>query len=388
MEKDTFQALGLAENFIRGLAAQGITAPTAVQAAAFAPIRAGKDLLCAAQTGSGKTLAYLLPLLMGMDWEARAAQAIVLTPTHELAVQVEKQAVLLAENAGLPLRTALLIGGANKERQLLRVKEKPQLIVGNPGRVLEIIQMRKLKVATVRTIVLDEADRLLGDLNLEGVKAVVKTTLKDRQLVALSATMDEKTRRTAKELMKENPQEIGIAPAKLPESITHSYLVTPFREKVQTLRKLLAAETPEKAVIFLNNPENILVTVDKLCYHGLKAVGLYGADKKESRRRALEAFRDGRANLLVATDLAARGLDIPGLTHVIQMDAPEDMAQYLHRVGRCGRQGMPGKAILIMTPGQTRWVRAYEKAFGIKLTEQELAYGKLTNKKNAKENRK
>lgn len=381
MTEHTFLELGLPEALIAGLLARGIRRPAPIQAEAYGPIAEGRDVLAEAETGSGKTLAYLLPILAKLDWTETAPQALILTPTHELAVQVEKVARLLGEAAGLPLRTALLIGGASRQRQLDRLKEKPQLLVGSAGRVLELFQLRKLKMSGMHTIVLDEADRLLS-LEAETVAAVIKTTLRDRQLLAFSASLNGKGREAARALMKPDPVEIRPPAPALPATIYQGYVVTGFREKTETLRKVLAAEAPERALVFLNNPENLMVVTEKLRHHGILATALFGQDKKEGRRLALAEFREGRAKVLLCTDLAARGLDFPGLSHVIQMDAPEDAVQYQHRVGRCGRQGEKGKAILLLTPGQVRWVRTYEKAFRVKLHPLELGYGRLTEAKD------
>ena len=374
--ENTFWELGVPEALCRGLLARGIRRPTHIQTQAWAPIRAGKDLLAEAETGSGKTLAYLVPVLAGLNWEEKSPQALVLTPTHELAAQVERVARLLGEAAGLPLRTALLIGGASRERQVEKLKAKPQLLIGSAGRVLDLYRAHKLKMAGVHTLVLDEADRLMT-LEPDNVAAVVKTTLRDRQLLAFSASLNGRGREAAQALMKPEPVEIRPLRATLPKTIRQGYVVTDFRQKVNTLRKVLAAEAPERALVFLNNPENLQVVTEKLRYHGLKAAALFGQDKKEGRRVALNDFREGRVNILLCTDLAARGLDFPGLTHVVQMDAPEDPVQYQHRVGRCGRQGAAGTAILLLTPGQVRWVRTYEKTFGVHIGEMSLGYGRL-----------
>lgn len=378
-----FQEAGIGNALIQGLAKQGITEPTEVQKKAIPSILLGKDVIAHSQTGSGKTLAYLLPLIEKVDTTLRSAQVIVLTPTHELAAQVVKQVELLAKNADLPIRCALIIGSASMTRQLEKLKEKPHIVVGSAGRILDFIQKRKLPAHTVKSIVLDEGDRLLDDKNFDAVQAVIKTTLRDRQLLVFSASISQETRKKAALLMKPDVvdftvQEEGLLPA----GISHYYIRAELREKFLVLRKLLAGEKPKKAIVFLNNPENIEVTVDKLNYHGIPAAGIYGAAYKTQRRNAMEDFRSGRVSVLVASDIGARGIDILDITHVINLDIPEEPTFYLHRAGRTGRKGEKGTAISIVTPYERRWIQKYQKVWNISFTEKEMSFGKLVDVKD------
>ena len=215
------------------------------------------------------------------------------------------------------------------------------------------------------------------------MQAVIKTTLRDRQIVLLSASVGSETLQRAKQIMKENmlrlEGETKSGLGLVPENIAHHYILTTHREKFVMLRKVLAGEKPQKAMIFLNNPENIEVTVDKLNYHGIKADGIYGQAGKTSRKTALENFRNGKISVLVASDIGARGLDIPDVTHVIHMDIPEDPTQYLHRAGRCGRNGKSGYSISIVTPYERKWIHKYEKVWGIRFTQKDMIQGKLTD---------
>ncbi len=384
MEK-TFGALGLCEALVLGLKKQNITTPTGIQEGIIPSFLEGKDIIGRSETGSGKTLAYLLPIFQIIDTELRSTQAIILTPTHELAAQVQKQAEVLAEQSGLAVKSALIIGGASMTRQLEKLKEKPQIVVGSAGRILDLIQKRKIAAHTVKTIVIDEADRMLDDMNLEHSRAVIKTTLRERQLVLLSASVSEETRTRAKELMKEEVLDITAeAPSLLPPSISHFYIMAEQREKFLVLRKILAGEKPEKAIVFLNNPENIEVTVDKLNYHGLKASGIYGGVYKTERRNALEDFREGRVHILVSSDISARGLDIPGVTHIINLDIPEEPVYYLHRAGRTGRKGESGVAISIVTPYEQRWIHKYERTWNLSFVQMEMSFGKLVKSGSTK----
>ena len=381
-----FRALGISDALIKGLEKQGITTPTQIQQKMIPAIQTGQDVIGRSETGSGKTLAYLLPLFGAIDPTIRGTQAIILTPTHELAAQVHRQAELLIQNSGISAGCVLIIGTAGIQRQIERLKEKPPLVVGSTGRILELIRRRKIQAHLVKTIVLDEGDRLLADGNFADVQAVIKTTLRDRQLVLLSASVDGQTKKRAAELMKENAlfldgttQNIAV-----PKQIAHDFILTTHREKFVMLRKVLAGLKPEKAIVFLNNPENIEVTVDKLNYHGIAASGIYGQAGKLERKNALEDFRTGRVRVLVASDLGARGLDIAGVTHVINLDIPEDATHYLHRAGRCGRQGAQGHVISLVTPYERRWIHRYEKQWGLVFGQKDMAYGKLVPRQKTK----
>lgn len=384
--EQNFEALSVSKDLIAGLAKQSITYPTDIQQKMIPAICTGQDVVGRSETGSGKTLAYLLPIFLRIDPNVRGTQAIILAPTHELAAQVHKQAELLAKNAGVNVRSALIIGTAGIQRQMEKLKEKPQIVVGSAGRMLDLIKRKKIQAHLVKTIVLDEGDRLLEDGNFAAVQAVIKTTLRDRQIVLLSASVGSETLQRAKQIMKENMLQLEgeIKSGFVPENIAHHYILTTHREKFVMLRKVLAGEKPQKAMIFLNNPENIEVTVDKLNYHGIKADGIYGQAGKTDRKTALEDFRNGKISVLVASDIGARGLDIPDVTHVIHMDIPEDPTQYLHRAGRCGRNGKSGCSISIVTPYERKWIHKYEKVWGIRFTQKDMIQGKLTDSAKTK----
>ncbi|KAF5068137.1 DEAD-box ATP-dependent RNA helicase CshC [anaerobic digester metagenome] len=375
-----FEKMGLSSVLRDALLKQGIETPTEIQKHMIPYILTGKDVIGRSETGSGKTLAYLLPIFQRLDLGVKGAQAIILTPTHELAAQVFHQAQLLEENSGLDIGCMLIIGSAGPQRQLERLKEKPRILIGSTGRILDFIKRKKLPAHLVKTIVLDEGDRLLEDGNFDDVANVVKSTLKERQIVLLSASVDEETRERSKKLMKEDCLFIEAKTGSLvPQGISHYYILTAQRDKFLQLRKILAGEKPERAIVFLNNPENIEVTVDKLCFHGIKAAGIYGKAAKLDRKNALEDFRNGRANVLVASDIGARGLDIEGVTHIINMDVPEEPSHYLHRAGRCGRKGEEGTAITLVTPYERRWVHKYEKVWGLRFVQKEMSFGKLVD---------
>jgi superfamily II DNA/RNA helicase len=378
---DTFEKLGVSEPLAAALRKEGITVPTAIQTAVIPAALAGKDIIGQSATGTGKTLAYLLPLFQKIDTAKRENQAIILAPTHELAMQIQRRVELLAQNSSLPVTAMPVIGNVNIARQIDKLKEKPHIIAGSSGRILELIQKKKISAQTVRTIIIDEADRLLDDKNADGVKAVIKSTLMDRQLMMFSATMPPAALSTAQEWMREPEVITSAGQAQVPADISHMYFLTDQRDKIEVLRKLVTHLRITKALVFINRSDDVEMTVAKLAYHRLKAAGLHGASFKEERRKALEDFRSGRIELLVASDVAARGLDIPGVGYVINLDIPEEAQLYLHRVGRTGRAGQSGTAISIVTVREEVVINKFARLFKIEIPAKEIARGKVFDKR-------
>ncbi|MDD4833823.1 MAG: DEAD/DEAH box helicase [Lutispora sp.] len=375
----SFDKLGLNQNLVEGLKKEKIYEPTAIQEAAIPPALENRDIIGQSITGSGKTLAYLLPIFQRIQSDKREAQAIILAPTHELAMQIYSVANILAKNSGLPIRSASIIGRVKIDRQIEKLKEKPHIIVGSPGRILELIKMRKIGAHTVKTIVIDEADRLLDDNNISQVKNVIKTTLRDRQLMMFSATINEATVDIAKAMMKE-PEVIKIEEELMNPNIDHMYIEADQRDKVETLRKLIASIKPEKAIVFLNKNEEIQEVTFKLQYHNIKAYGIYGNASKEERKKALEDFRSGKLQLLIASDIASRGLDIKDITHIFNLDLPENLKEYLHRAGRTGRTGNLGTTISIVNEKEVPLIKKIEKTYNIKIKSKSLYGGRLQDR--------
>lgn len=372
-----FDNLGLKEELITALNLQDIKEPTKIQEQTIPLIFEKKDIIGQSETGSGKTLAYLLPIISNIDFNSKQLQTIILTPTHELSLQIEHQIKLLIKNSLLPLKVAVIIGGVNISRQLEKLKEKPHIVVGSSGRILELIAKKKISGHTVKTIVIDEADRMIDEKNIANVKSVIKTTLKERQILMFSATMSAKSIKTASEFMKE-PIIVQIKNKELlPKTINHIYFISERRDKIEMLRKIIKIEKPEKVIVFINNPNAIETTIEKLEYHKLKATGIYGLATKQERKKAMEDFRMGKVQILVSSDLGSRGLDIEDITHVISLDIPEEPIFYLHRAGRTGRAGKTGLSISIVTEAEEQWLKKYEKQFNIKIIKKEMNNGKI-----------
>lgn len=379
--ENLFNELGLEQNLIEGLAKQGIESPTEIQVKAIPMGLAGEDIIGESETGTGKTLAYLLPIFQKIDITSKDIQAIILAPTHELAMQIYKQVELLSVNSNSLVRSTSIIGNVNIKRQLESLKQKPHIIVGSAGRILELITMKKLKSHGVKTIVIDEGDRMIDENNIDGVKAIIKTTLRDRQIMLFSATISLKVVEIAKTLMK-NPEVIKVGDKSVVNpNIEHIYFVVEKRDKIELLRKLISATKPEKAIIFINKSDEVEITTSKLRYHNLKVEGIHGSSEKIDRKKALEDFNEGRIQLLVASDLAARGLDIVGVSHIFNLDIPENSKDYLHRVGRTARMGEYGLALSITEERELDLIKNYEKDFNIEILKKEIHMGKITDPK-------
>ena len=378
---ELFDTLGISSQLVEALRKSAITKPTEIQRKVIPLAMEKKDIIGQSGTGTGKTLAFLLPLFMMVDKSKKEMQAIILAPTHELAMQIHNEIKNLSKNSGTNISSAAIIGSANINRQVERLKEKPHIIVGSPGRILELIKKRKISAHTIKTIIIDEGDKLLDPNNIEIVKAVIKTTLKERQVMLFSATIPVKTLEVAKEFMKD-PEVIKVSSKKaITNNIDHYYLLCDERDKIKTLRKLVHALKPEKALVFINKSYDIEKTVARLNYHKLKAQGLHGTNRKEDRKKVLQDLRLGKLQLLVASDIAARGLDIKGVSHVFNLELPEDPKDYLHRAGRTGRAGKRGEAITIASKREVKLIHTISRTYKIHIGRKEVLKGQVVNPK-------
>ncbi len=363
----TFETLQLKDELIAGLAKQSITNPLAIQAASIPVALEGLDLIGQAHTGSGKTLAYLLPIFQKIDFSLKHSQAIILAPTHELVVQINDQIKRLATNSGLPVTSAVMMGGMNITKQIERLKKKPHIIVGSSGRVLELIQKKKLNLAGTQTLVIDEADNLLDKNQRDSILAIAKACLRDTQIMLFSATITADTRTLADSFMK-TPTFINTSESlPLNPNITHRYVMCEKRKRFEMLRKLINTIQPQKALIFVNNIHEAEIIVEKLQYHKHLAGGLYSKQTKQQREAVMTQFKSGKLNLLVSSDLSARGLDITDITHVINMDLPINAFDYLHRAGRTARGTASGTSLAIITPQEERILKEYQKKLQVTL---------------------
>jgi superfamily II DNA/RNA helicase len=360
----TFTDLQLPPDLIAALSKQQISEPTPVQSAALPVLLAGRDAYLKAETGTGKTLAYLLPLMARIDPAQAATQVVIVAPTHELAIQIHRQSCDLAQNAGRAIRSVLLIGGTATARQIEKLKSKPHVVVGSPGRIVELIERGKLKTTHLRAIVVDEADRLLQDESLKWIQKIVGLAPPARQLIFASATIEAQTREVLATL---SPRAVTLSPstAAVNENIQHLYLICEERDKPDILRKLLHALDVPRSIVFVHRNEVAERVAAMLAHHKLAVADLSAELDKLDRKHAMDGIRSGAINIMIASDLAARGLNIPAVTHVFNLDVPTRAKAYLHRVGRTGRAGAQGTAISLLTEIEARLVRRYEHELGI-----------------------
>jgi superfamily II DNA/RNA helicase len=360
----TFTDLQLPPDLIAALSRQQISDPTPIQSAAIPVLLAGKDAYLHAETGTGKTLAYLLPLFARIDMATAATQVVIVAPTHELAIQIHRQSCDLAQNAGRAIRSVLLIGGTATARQIEKLKGKPHVVVGSPGRIVELIERGKLKTPHIRGIVVDEADRQLHDENFKWIQKIASLAPPGRQLIFASATVEAQTREVLATLA---PDAAMLSPrtAAVNENIQHLYLVCEERDKPDILRKLLHAFEIPRSIVFVHRNDVAEQVASKLAHHKLAVADLNASLDKMERKQAMDGIRNDTIRIVIASDLAARGLNITGVTHVFNLDVPTMSNAYLHRVGRTGRAGAQGIAISLLTEIEARLVRRYESELGI-----------------------
>ncbi|WP_349409401.1 DEAD/DEAH box helicase [Pseudalkalibacillus sp. SCS-8] len=351
--------------------------PTPIQTDAIPAILDGEDVIAESPTGTGKTLAYLLPILEKVDPAKKDPQALIMASSRELVMQIFEEVQKWGEGSGIS--GAALIGGANVKRQIEKLKKKsPQVILGTPGRVEELIKMKKLKMHEVKTIVLDEGDQLLVKEHIQTVQSIIQSTLADRQVLLFSATMPENTVEIGRTLMKD-PQvlKVGRTPQKQ-SKVDHVYVVSDRRDKVKNLEKLSRIKGV-KGLAFGKDIGELAVLTDKLEYNRIPVGLLHSELNKSERQAALKQFREGKSNLLLATDVAARGLDVTGLSHVIQVNIAEDENQYLHRAGRTGRAGASGTVVSLVTPSEEKALIRIANKLNIKLSKKTFYAGEMVD---------
>ncbi|MDR6881490.1 DEAD/DEAH box helicase [Bacillus sp. 3255] len=373
----SFEQLQIAEPYVNKLKEMGVTEPTPIQAEAIPVMKRGSDVIIQSQTGTGKTLAYLLPALEVIDPDQKQLQVVVIVPTRELGMQIMQEIEKLT--AGGPIRSQSLIGGAAVARQVEKLRLHPHIVVGTPGRLLELMKIKKLTLHHVKLGIVDEVDQVFELSSMQDAEAVLKGMLRTCQKVFVSATIPQSTEDAASRWLKE-PVIIKINPSqRTSETLEHLYVVCQEREKIDTLRRLVRLIKPKSAIVFINVTDDIAEVVAKLQYVGLSVEALYGEASKQDRAKVMGNFRDGKFQLLLATDVAARGLDIEGVTHVFHLDPATNAEYYLHRVGRTGRMGRQGTAISIVTPKEQFILEKFEKQLGITIAPKAMYEGRLVD---------
>jgi ATP-dependent RNA helicase DeaD len=367
----TFADLQIHPSVLQGIADVGYETPSAVQAATIPALLAGRDVVGLAQTGTGKTAAFALPILSKIDTGSKVTQALVLAPTRELALQVAE--AFGRYGAHLPRVNVLPIyGGSSYGVQLAGLKRGAQVVVGTPGRVIDHLERGTLDLSRVDYLVLDEADEMLAMGFAEDVERILAETPEYKQVALFSATMPPAIRRITGNYL-HNPAEVAVeAKTSTAENISQRYIEVSGPRKMDALTRVLEVEPFEAMIVFVRTKQATEAVAEKLCARGLSAAAINGDLAQAQREKTVAALRDGRLDILVATDVAARGLDVDRVSHVLNYDIPNDTESYVHRIGRTGRAGRPGAAVLFVSPRERHLLKAIEKTTRQKLTEAEL----------------
>ncbi len=363
----SFTELGLAEPLLRSLSREGYDQATPIQEAAIGPLKQQRDLVGIAQTGTGKTAAFLLPILNRLALSkgknnGQRPRSLILAPTRELAGQIEDAARRYGKF--MPVSTTLVIGGASSRNQLRSLQRRPDIIVATPGRLLDHMTNAKLDLGQMECVVLDEADQMLDMGFLPAIRRIMAALPRGRQTVLFSATMPKEIRALAADFMRD-PVEVSVAPAATPvELIDQQALAVPAGEKRQKLLEILNGDGVTRAIVFTRTKRGADRVTRHLEQGGLSAAALHGNKSQNQRERILAAFKAGRVRTLVATDIAARGIDIDSVSHVINFELPNVPEAYVHRIGRTARAGASGQAISLVDVAERGLLRDIERLIG------------------------
>ncbi|BBK31929.1 superfamily II DNA/RNA helicase [Stella humosa] len=361
----SFSDLGLSPELLQAVADSGYTQPTPIQAQAIPYVLMGRDVLGCAQTGTGKTASFTLPMIDILAQgraRARMPRSLILEPTRELATQVAESFDRYGKHH--KLNQALLIGGESMAEQEKKLDRGVDVLIATPGRLMDLFDRGKILMTDVRTLVIDEADRMLDMGFIPDVERIVSLLPRIRQTLFFSATMATEIRRLADAFLS-NPKEISVAPPASPAAtVVQSIVVVDAADKRDALRRLIESEEVRSAIIFCNRKRDVDILFKSLQKHGFDAAALHGDLAQSKRTETLESFKRGEIRLLVASDVAARGLDVDSLSHVFNFDVPHHAEDYVHRIGRTGRAGREGRSFTLATPEEGKNVQAIERLIG------------------------
>ncbi|MDH7452438.1 DEAD/DEAH box helicase, partial [Luteimonas composti] len=376
----SFSDFQLSEPLLRALGDVGYESPSPIQAATIPPLLAGRDVLGQAQTGTGKTAAFAIPALARLEPDARKPQVLVLAPTRELAIQVAEAFQKYASH--LPgFHVLPIYGGQGYGQQFSALKRGVQVVVGTPGRVIDHLDRGSLDLSELRTLVLDEADEMLRMGFIDDVEAVLKKTPETRQVALFSATMPSQIKRIAQTYLKD-PVEIAIkSQTTTAANIRQRVWMVSGTNKLDALTRILEAEPFDAMIIFARTKLGTQELADRLSARGFAAAAINGDLDQKQREKTIQQLKDGRIDILVATDVAARGLDVERISHVLNYDIPYDTESYVHRIGRTGRAGRSGEAILFAAPRERGMLGAIERATRQKIEPMQLPSVETVNER-------
>jgi len=366
-----FTDLGLAEQLLKALASEGYVTPTPIQAQAIPPILQGRDLLGAAQTGTGKTAAFSLPLVHRLlnqprRMQPRSVRALILSPTRELAAQIENSIRTYAQFT--TIKSTVVFGGVPVGKQIRALGQTVDILVATPGRLLDLVDQRAVSLREIEYLVLDEADQMLDLGFIHALRRIATLIPAKRQTLLFSATMPKPIRDIAQAYLTD-PVEVSVAPvATTAEKVDQRVIFTDAGQKPALLARTLSVPEMERAIVFTRTKHGADKVVRQLEVAGIKSAAIHGNKSQGQRERALGAFRDGELRILVATDIAARGIDVDGISHVVQFDLPNVPETYVHRIGRTARAGASGMAVAFCTPEERGDLAAIEKLTRVAVT--------------------
>lgn len=378
-----FSELGLSQDILDAITTHGYVEATPIQEKTIPLTLAGRDVIGQAQTGTGKTAAFGLPILEHIDLNNKNIQALIVSPTRELAIQTAEELKKLGRDKRVDVQ--VVFGGADIRRQIQNLKSHPQILVGTPGRLLDHINRKTVKIDNVRTLVLDEADEMLNMGFLDDIEAIISKTPAERQTLLFSATMPPAIKRIGVKFMT-NPEHIQIEAKELTTDLVDQYFVRMREnEKFDTMTRIFDVQAPKLAIVFGRTKRRVEELSRGLEARGYHAAGLHGDLTQQMRSRVLAQFKSHEINILVATDVAARGLDVKDVSHVYNFDIPQDPESYVHRIGRTGRAGAKGVSVTFVAPNEMDYLRAVEDLTKKRMTPLEPAslkdarIGKINN---------
>lgn len=353
-----FNELHLSTELLAEIEKAGFVEASPIQEQTIPLAMAGKDVIGQAQTGTGKTVAFGFPTLEKIDTDNPAVQALVIAPTRELAVQSQEELFRFGRSKGVKVRS--VYGGSSIEKQIKALKSGAHIVVGTPGRLLDLIKRKALKLNQIETLILDEADEMLNMGFLEDIESIISRVPEERQTLLFSATMPDAIKRIGVKFMKE-PEHVKIAAKELTTELVDQYYIrVKENEKFDTMTRLMDVEQPELSIVFGRTKRRVDELTRGLKIRGFRAEGIHGDLDQGKRLRVLRDFKNGNLDVLVATDVAARGLDISGVTHVYNYDIPQDPESYVHRIGRTGRAGKSGQSITFVAPNEMGYLQIIE----------------------------
>lgn len=381
-----FGELGLSKSLLRAVKQSGYEEATPIQAQTIPMVLKGKDVIGQAQTGTGKTAAFGLPIIEHVDLDNPNIQATVISPTRELAIQTQEELYRLGHDKHVQVQ--VVYGGADIHRQIKALKKHPQILVGTPGRLRDHISRGTVKLDHVQTLVLDEADEMLNMGFLDDIEAIIKETPEKRQTLLFSATMPPEIRRIGVQFMRD-PQTVKIKAKELTTDLVDQYYVrAKDYEKFDIMTRLIDVQDPDLTIVFGRTKRRVDELSKGLVARGYNAAGIHGDLSQDHRTKIMKKFKNGKLDILVATDVAARGLDISGVTHVYNYDIPSDPDSYVHRIGRTGRAGHHGVSLTFVTPNEMDYLHEIEKLTRVRMlplkppTEEEAFRGQVASAVN------